>query len=106
MAVTTTWSINTLERTLADGIVSVVHYNISAVDDDDNAYVAFAYGSVGLAAPEEGDTVIPYADLKSDTCVGWVKDALGTDSVTATETNLSSQIELQKTPVNGSGVPW
>ena len=106
MAVTTTWSINTLERTLADGIVSVVHYNISAVDDDDAAYASSAYGSVGLAAPAEGDTVIPYADLTSDTCVGWVKNALGADSVTATETNLSNQIELKKNPVTGSGVPW
>ena len=106
MAVTTTWSINTLERTLADGIVSSVHYNVIATDDDDNNFSASSYGQVGLAAPEEGDTVIPYADLTSDTCVGWVKDALGADSVTATEAGLSNQIELQKNPVNGSGVPW
>jgi hypothetical protein len=106
MAVTTTWSINTLERTLADGIVSCVHYNVVAVDDDDASFTNSSYGSIGLAAPAEGDAVIPYADLTADTCIGWVKAALGTDSVTATETNLSERIELQKTPVNGTGVPW
>ncbi len=62
MAVTTTWSINTLERTLADGIVSIVHYNVVAVDDDDANFSASSYGSIGLAAPAEGDDVIPYTD--------------------------------------------
>ena len=106
MAVTTTWSINTLDRTLSDGIVSTVHFSTAAVDNDDDTFVASSYGTVGLAAPAEGDDVIPYADLTADTCIGWVKDALGADAVTAIETNLSNQIELQKTPVKGTGVPW
>ena len=106
MAVTTTWSINTLERKLSDGIVSTVHFNTEAVDNDDDTFTASSYGSVGLAAPADGDDVIPYADLTADTCIGWVKDALGSDAVTSIITNLSDRIELQKNPVTGSGVPW
>jgi hypothetical protein len=106
MAVTTTWSINTLERKLSDGIVSTVHFGTASVDNDDASFAASSYGSVGLAAPADGDDVIPYADLTADTCIGWVKGALGADAVTAIETALSDRIELQKNPVTGSGVPW
>ena len=106
MAVTTTWGINTLERKLSDGIVSTVHVTTVSVDNDDADIQASSYGSVGLAAPADGDDVIPYADLTADTCIGWVKGALGADTVTAIETNLSDQIELKKNPVTGSGVPW
>ena len=52
--------VSTLDRTVADGIVGTVHYTVSAADD---TYSSGAYGSVGLEAPAEGDTVIPYADL-------------------------------------------
>ena len=106
MAVTTTWSINTLERKLSDGIVSTVHYRTASVDNDDANVAASSYGSVGLEAPADGDDVIPYADLTADTCIGWVKNALGADTVTAIETALSDQIELKKNPVTGLGVPW
>ena len=71
---TFTWTVNTLERTVADGIVSVVHYSVNA---SDGTYSAGAYGSIGLDAPAEGDEVIAYADLTADTCIGWAQDKLG-----------------------------
>ncbi len=71
---TFTWTVNTLERTVADGIVSVVHYSVNA---NDGTYSAGAYGSIGLDAPAEGDDVIAYADLLESTCVGWAQDKLG-----------------------------
>ena len=63
MSITTTWSINTLERTVADGIVFNVHYHIASTD---GTYSSSAYGSVGLDAPAEGDAVIPYSDLTAE----------------------------------------
>ena len=69
-----TWTVNTLERTVADGIVSVVHFSVSA---SDGTYSAGAPGSIGLDAPAEGDDIIAYADLTEATCIGWAQDKLG-----------------------------
>ena len=61
---TFTWTVNTLERTVADGIVSVVHYSVNA---NDGTYSAGAYGSVGLDAPAEGDDIIAPFDRDWET---------------------------------------
>jgi hypothetical protein len=101
---TFTWTVNTLERTVADGIVSVVHYSVSA---NDGTYSASAYGSIGLDAPAEGDDIIAYADLTEATCVGWAQDKLGgAEKVTAICDALQAQIDEQRTPTKGTGTPW
>ncbi len=101
---TFTWIVNTLERTVADGIVSVVHYSVSA---NDGTYSAGAYGSIGLDAPAEGDDIIPYADLTET----WAIDALqaklgGAEKVTEIQAALQAQIDEQRTPTTGTGTPW
>ena len=101
---TFTWTVNTLERTVADGIVSVVHYSVSA---NDGTYSAGAYGSIGLDAPAEGDDIIPYADLTET----WAIDALqaklgGAEKVTEIEAALQAQIDEQRIPTKGTGTPW
>ena len=67
MATTFNWAVANLERHTADGIVYTVHYTVSA---EDGTYNAGAYGSIGLAAPAEGDTPIPFADLTEEIVVG------------------------------------
>jgi|TARA_R100000149_G_scaffold61984_1_gene31719 hypothetical protein len=101
---TFTWTVNTLERTVADGIVSVVHYSVNA---NDGTYSAGAYGSIGLDAPAEGDDIIPYADLTET----WAIDALqaklgGAEKVTEIQAALQAQIDEQRTPTTGTGTPW
>ena len=99
-----TWSVSTLDRTVADGIVGTVHYTVSAADD---TYSSGAYGSVGLEAPAEGDTVIPYADLTEAGVIAWVKAALGGDEkVTEIQAALQAQIDEQRTPTTAQGKPW
>ena len=99
-----TWSVDTLERHTADGIVYTVHYRVNAADD---AYSSGAYGSVGLEAPADGDPVIPYADLTEDTVIGWTKAALGGDEkVTEIQDALQRQLGEQRTPSKASGKPW
>lgn len=101
---TFTWTVNTLERTVANGIVSVVHYS---VDANDGTYSAGAYGSIGLDAPAEGDDIIAYADLTEATCIGWAQDKLGgAEKVAQIEAALQAQIDEQRTPTTGSGLPW
>ena len=104
MSTTFTWSVATLDRTVADGIVGTVHYTVSAADD---TYSSGAYGSVGLEAPAEGDTVIPYADLTEAGVIEWVKTALGgEEKVTEIEAALQNQLDEQRTPTKASGRPW
>jgi hypothetical protein len=104
MSTTFTWSVTTLDRTVANGIVGTVHYTVSAADD---TYSSGAYGSVGLEAPAEGDTVIPYADLTEVGVIEWVKTALGGDEkVTEIQAALQAQIDEQRTPTKATGTPW
>ncbi len=101
---TFTWTVNTLERTVADGIVSVVHYSVKA---SDGTYASGAYGSINLDAPAEGDDVIAYSDLTETTCIGWAQAALGgAEKVAEIQAALQSQIDEQRTPTKGSGTPW
>lgn len=102
MAISYNWGVANLERHLADGIVYTVHYTISA---DDGTYASSAYGSLGLEPPEEDD-VIPYAQLTPEIVVGWVKEKFGAEKVTEIENALADQIEQQRTPKTGTGLPW
>lgn len=102
MATTITYNIADMERTLADGIVYTVHYTVDAFD---GTYRAGAYGSIGLEPPEE-DSMIPFADLTSDAVVGWTKDKLGEEKCANIEAALQAQINEQKTPSKGTGLPW
>jgi|TARA_R100000482_G_C5124605_1_gene147895 hypothetical protein len=104
MSTTFTWAINNLDRNAADGIVFNANYTVNAADD---TYSSGAYGSIGLEAPAEGDTVIPYADLTANTVIGWVKERLGgAEKVAEIEAALQAQIDEQRTPTKASGVPW
>ena len=101
MATTFTWSVNTLDRELADGYVTTVHYTVNAADD---AYSAGAYGSIGLERPE---TLIPYSELTEAQVIEWTKAALGgEEKVTEIQAALQAQIDQQRTPTKGSGTPW
>jgi hypothetical protein len=102
MATEFTWKIAQLERQLSDGIVFTLHYTIEAFD---GTYRSSAYGSLGLEAPEE-DEMIPYADLTPEIVVEWVKEKFGEEKVDEIETALQAQIDQQKTPTTGTGLPW
>lgn len=102
MAITYTWGISQLERQLADGIVYTVHYTISA---DDGTYASSAYGSLGLEAPDKDDA-IPYAQLTPEIVTGWVQTKLGDEKVVEIQDALAAQVEQQRTPKTGTGLPW
>ena len=106
---TFTWSINTLERELADGYVYTAHYSVNAVssslDPEGNNYSQGAYGSVGLERPE-GD-LIAFEDLTQDQVIGWVKAKLGGDEkVAEIEAALQARLDEVMTPTKINGVPW
>lgn len=102
MAITYTWAVANMDRTLSNGYVGTVHYTISA---DDGTYASSAYGSLGLEPPEEDDA-IPYAQLTPEIVTGWVKDKFGDEKVAEIEAALAEQISQQRTPTTGTGLPW
>ena len=93
-----TWQVVQMDRQVADGFVTTVHYNVSAVDGE---FTSSTYGTVGFTQ-EEMDYV-PFEQLTQEQVIGWVQDSLGKDKV---EAALATQIEAQKNPVSESGLPW
>ena len=92
------WTIASLDRHTADGIVFTVHWTVAA---NDGTYASSAYGSIGLEQPE--GNIIPYADLTPEIVIGWVQDKL---DVPAIEAALQSQLDEQAASTKAAGVPW
>ena len=108
MADTFTWNISNLDRHLADGAVYCSYWTLNAkrtVDGQDEPLTAGCYGSVNFGAPDP-DNFIPYEDLTREIVIQWTKDALGEETVAATEAALSKQMDLIENPVDSKGVPW
>ncbi len=95
----TTWNITQLERRISDGFVTTAHWTCSGVDGD---FTGNTYGSIGL----EGVVTTAYEDITEDQAIGWVKSAMGKETVAAPEAAVATQIEAQKNPVAASGTPW
>ena len=101
---TFTWAVGTMDRQLSNGAVQTVHYTVTA---NDGTYESGAYGSVGLDQPEDDSELTPYADLTESWAISALQAKLGgAEKVTEIESALQGQIDVQRTPVSGSGVPW
>ena len=94
-----TWKISSLDRNTADGFVTTAHWTCSDVDGEFSGSV---YGSVGLT----GELTTPYEQLTEAQVIGWVKEAIGAETVAAHEANVAAQIAAAKAPVTAAGVPW
>jgi hypothetical protein len=94
---TTTWTIAQLDRQTSDGLVTIAHWRVDAVDGE---YFAGSYGTVGF---ERGTSFTAYASLTESQVIAWVKDKLDVEAI---ETGLQAQIDAQKNPVTATGLPW
>lgn len=94
-----TWKISSLDRNTADGFVTTAHWTCSDVDGEFSGSV---YGSVGLT----GELTTPYEQLTEAQVIGWVKEAIGAETVAAHEANVAAQIAAAKAPKTAAGVPW
>lgn len=97
---TYTWAVANLERHTAGDIVYIIHWTLSATD---GVNTVSSYGTVGLVAPSEGDTVIPFEDLTPEIVIGWAKTEL---DETAMEADLQTQLDELAAPTHESGLPW
>ena len=105
MANTYTWKVGQCDRTLADGVITTLHYSVSAVTED-GVYSAGAYGSVGLEAPD-ADDMIAYDDVTEAQAISWVQTAVGgEEKVAEIHAALDNQLTEKRTPTTGAGLPW
>ena len=101
---TFTWAVSTMNRQLSNGAVQCVHYTVSA---NDGTYSAGAYDSVLLDQPESDSDLTPYADLTESWAISALQAKLGgAEKVAEIEAALQAQIDEQRTPTTGSGLPW
>ncbi len=111
MAITYTWEINgtACKRDVADGYYTNVVYRVKGMDDTTEK--ARCTGEVVYTKPDP----LPSGFISYDTSaktpnqatmITWVKDALGTDAVTALEADLKAEIDLINTPVQATGVAF
>ena len=97
-----TWTISTLERNTDDGVV-VAHWQASDVDGD---HSGSSYGTCGFTPDNTADGYTAYADITEAQAIGWVKDSMGEEAVTAVEASIAAQIADSKAPAITAGVPW
>lgn len=80
-----------------------VHWECVATEGE---YSGRVYGTVGVTLDAEAPFT-PFSQLTKEQVVGWVKDALGEETVAAHEANVLQQIEDQKNPpVVTPPLPW
>ena len=111
MAITYEWEINgtSCKRDVADGYFTNVVYRVKGMDDGTEK--ARRTGEVVFTKPESlpSDFIAFDTSAKTpneSTMIGWVKDTIGTDEVTAIEKSLKDEIDLINTPVQTTGVAW
>lgn len=101
MAATFTWTVEQLDRNLADGGVTVAHWRCNASDGD---FAASIYGTCGFTYEASSSDFTPYADLTESQVLGWVW--AGDVDKDGTQAALQASIDADKTPTTGTGVPW
>tara|TARA_Y100000289_G_scaffold51184_1_gene52233 strand:- start:65 stop:382 length:318 start_codon:yes stop_codon:yes gene_type:complete len=105
MANTYTWKVGQCDRVLETGVITTLHYTVSAVTED-GVYSAGAYGSINLEAPDS-ETMVPYDDVTESQAISWAQGALGgEDKVSEIHAALDAQLTEKRTPTTGTGTPW
>ena len=90
--------INQLERIIADGIVTTVHYTFTVASETNRVE---SYGTVTLTEPE--DDFIPFDELTQEDVIGWLADNLDLEEI---EANLNARLHELDNPTTTVGLPW
>ena len=106
MAINKIWQVNKMERDLSDGYVTRIIYRCKAMDDSDDTEKQGTRqtGEVKFTKPSSLPSDFKaYDSLDAATCIGWVKAALGADSVAAVEAAIDSALAPATSDL---GTPW
>ena len=106
-----TWTISTLERNSSDDGVIVAHWRASdsevvGTGDDAVTHSGSSYGTCSFTPDSSADGYTAYADITEAQAIGWVKDSMGEEAVTAVEDSIAAQIADSKAPALAIGTPW
>jgi len=108
MAITYTWTIDTVDRTISTGGIDTIHWRCDASETvgtggDAVTHSVGSYGAVGCTPNPSASDFIDYDSVTEANCIAWVQADVSKDD---TESGLASQIAALKTPITGSGTPW
>ena len=114
MAITTTWSVQDMQRTDADGVVFLVYWSCVAASDGTPSYTATEGGKLRCEGDPTSPDFIPYADLTENDVLGWVYDSLVEGEETPAEAKArveadrtaKVQKQIDAAATTESGVPW
>ena len=98
-----TWEISTLERNSSDDGVIVAHWRASDVDGEHSGR---SYGTCSFTPDSYASGYTAYEDITEEQAIGWVKDSMGEEAVTAVEDSIAAQIAESKAPSVAVGTPW
>ena len=86
-----------------ENCVFTAHWDLTETEGE---YSGRVYGSGNLTLDAEAPFT-PYSQLTKEQVIGWVKDAMGAETVAAHESAVAQQIEDQKNPkVVTPPLPW
>ena len=100
MAITYTWTVNSMERTTADGGVNVVHWRCEGVDGD---ATASSYGTTSHTPDASASDFIAFDSLTQDAVLAWVWAGVVKADI---ETAIADKINAELNPTTTAGVPW
>jgi len=102
-----TWTISTLERNSSDDGVIVAHWRASDVQTEgEYTHSGSSYGTCGFTPDSSADDYTAYADITEAQAIGWVKDSIGEEGVTAIEDAIALQISESIVATVLVGKPW
>ena len=104
---TVTYTIPTLERsTTYDGVITA-HWRASDSEEvGEVTHTGSSYGTCSFTPDPTAAGYIAYAEITEADAIGWVKDSMGAEAITALEESIAAQITESKTPATVAGVPW
>ena len=109
------WVISTTEYDLQpaemDGAIIVAHWRCNAeqvegTGDDAVTHSGSSYSTCGFTPDSSASGYTAYADITEEQAIGWVKDSMGEEAVTAVEDSIAAQIAESKAPAITTGTPW
>jgi len=84
-------------------VVVTAHWNLDATD---GTLSSGAYGTQSFTL-EQGIAFTPFESLTEDQVIGWIKEFMGADAVTALQENLDKQItNLINPSIINPQLPW
>ena len=99
---TFTWTIANLERA-QDDYVTIVHWRCDGVEGEGDTAVSIgAYGTVSFQQ-EEGEEIIPFANLTEELVKGWMFEKINKEEI---EAAVQAKLDELANPPLVSGLPW